>query len=775
MGANTATVQKLYVAFFNRPGDALGQAFWEGKMAAGMTEAQVAAAFATSTEYTSVYGSMTTAQIVSTLYTNLFARSAAANEITFWGLRMLNGQESVSSIALALANNAQNSDATAIANKISAATSFTNGLTTAAQIVGYSGAAANTVAKTWLATVTSDAATLTAANTSLTATITSATTAGTNTTGSTFTLTTGIDTLTGTSGNDTFVTDSASMSAADTITGGGGTDTFKVYGATVAQQAAMPTMNNIANVYFNAPVTAGTFDASGNTGISNITYDATPGTSTVKVTTGQSVTLQNHNPGGTTFTVSGNTPTSLNMTLNTVTAGNTIDFSGTALATVNFTATGGKVGSTTLTDTGAKITKLTFAGDKGIALVENAATSAAITTVDASSDTGGVKLDKTAGAAVAAYAFTGGSGDDILLLKAGDIATLTAGTQIAMGTGTDKVGVLDLTAAMNAAWFTKVNAMTGVEVLGLNAAQAIDASQLTSIKSFSLDTDAIQALTNMATGSKVTVTAAHTATFGASGAVGVSDLSLQIGQAATATESATAGLNNTGVFTIGQTSVALASLGTNAAANQLTVANADNSTYTVTGSNDLTLTLGSVAPTAIGSKVDATNFTGKLVVTGNTKAFSAGSSLGDVLIGGSGADTIKAAVNGGTLTGNAGNDTFDVSVALGGVTATFQTTTITDFTKGDKIKFVNTGTSVFTAAKVDLSGAATVGAALDLLAAGAGNVNGIVKWGTFGGNTYIVNDNGAGATFAATDIMVKLTGTLDLSTSTYATDTLTFA
>ena len=257
MGANTATVQKLYVAFFNRPGDALGQAFWESKMDAGMSEADVAASFAQSTEYTSVYGSLTTAQTVSTLYTNLFGRSAAANEITFWGLRLLNGQETVASIARTLANSAQGTDADAITNKIAAATSFTNGLTTTDQIVGYSGTAANAVAKAWLATVTNVASTLTAATSSLAATIASATTAGANSTGTTFTLTTGVDNLTGTTANDTFNAIIDNFGAAATTTAG--TRTTLSLGDAIDAGSGTDTINILTNLTGGTTIPVATF------------------------------------------------------------------------------------------------------------------------------------------------------------------------------------------------------------------------------------------------------------------------------------------------------------------------------------------------------------------------------------------------------------------------------------------------------------------------------------------------------------------------------------
>jgi hypothetical protein len=510
------------------------------------------------------------------------------------------------------------------------------------------------------------------------------------------------------------------------------------------------------------------YDASTNTGITGVELDGQLGTAaTVKVTTGQAVTLSNNTAASFTTTISGNTPTSLGLTLNNIgnTAGtvDTVDFSGTALATLNVTGATTK-SSASLTNTGAKITTINVDGAVNVTLTEDAAMSTAVTKISATAATGAVSVDTTAGAKVAGFAFTGGSGNDTLKLKAGDLAILTAGSQLDGGAGTgDKIVTLDTTFA--ASDYTKLNAIKGFEVLGTGAAAAVvDGSQLTSIKSFAVDGDGIQAYSNMATGSSVSVSVAHAAILNFAGAVGVSDLNLSLGN------SATTGFTIGGDLTIGQTTVALSSNGTNAAANIITnLLNADNSTYTVTGSNDLTLT--AIRATAIGSKIDGSAMTGKLNVTGNATAFSAGSSLGDVLVGGTVADTLKASINGGTLTGNAGADTFDVSVALGGVTATFQTTAITDFTKGDMLKFAATATA-FTAAKVDLSAAASVGAALDILAAGN---NSDVKWGVYNGNTYIIDDVGAGATFAATDTMVKLAGVLDLSTSTFAANTLTFA
>ena len=56
---------------------------------------------------------------------------------------------------------------------------------------------------------------------------------------------------------------------------------------------------------------------------------------------------------------------------------------------------------------------------------------------------------------------------------------------------------------------------------------------------------------------------------------------------------------------------------------------------------------------------------------------------------------------------------------------------------------------------------------LDIASAGDGSANGIVSWFQYGGNTYLVNDNSASATNdIATDVVVKITGTVDLLADT---------
>jgi S-layer protein len=100
-------------------------------------------------------------------------------------------------------------------------------------------------------------------------------------------------------------------------------------------------------------------------------------------------------------------------------------------------------------------------------------------------------------------------------------------------------------------------------------------------------------------------------------------------------------------------------------------------------------------------------------------------------------------------------------------------TTITDFTVGtDKITFKDTGTETFTATKINVNTATALFGgtvnALDLAATANGGTNAVITWFQYAGDTYIVEDRSAAATFTANDIVVKLSGLVDLSTLTVA-------
>lgn len=241
--AYTSIIQQMYVAFFNRPADFQGLRTWEA-FSAGKTEAElkkaISAEFAKSDEYTIVFKGMNYNQIVTKVYQNLLNRDPDVPGLQNWVDHLVKGTSTVASLVTDIIRDAGAGDVDTIKNKTAAASKFTEALNTTDLINAYSGAAANAVAATWLKAVgetqaSLDAAITTAALTKVTADVSA--NSG-NAVGTTFTLTTGIDTLTGTALNDTFnavpsksqvAGELSTLDAYDTIDGGAGHDTLNIF------------------------------------------------------------------------------------------------------------------------------------------------------------------------------------------------------------------------------------------------------------------------------------------------------------------------------------------------------------------------------------------------------------------------------------------------------------------------------------------------------------------------------------------------------------------
>ena len=629
------------------------------------------------------------------------------------------------------------------------------------------------------------------------------------------TLTQNIDNIVGTSGNDTIIADNSgtvkTASAGDQVNGGAGTDTLKYYADASADIAAqvLPQISGVEALYMKGgkATDATTLDVSTISGLTSVELD-TPAAAlangknfTVKTTADQTVALSNFN----TATGVGNDSkvtltNATKLTLNGV-GTSTTDTGVVSIDVANTTATSATIttataaSKVTLLNGSAKLATLNVAGDKNLTLTEALTT---LKTINASTATGNVSVDTSGLNGVdanskldAAFAFTAGAGNDTLKLTQGSLQALTAGSQLDAGAGSkdtlfvianNKVAATDL--AFVSADYKAINATKGFEKLAIAAgtgkAATVDASLLTSIKHFGVSTET-NTISKVNTGSTLDIDAATTKTT-VTGAVGVKDLTINIGS-----DTATAATDNKALDITGLTDVTINAnikAGVTGATHKIgstTFTHSDNSTFTIKGNGDFEIALG--AATVTGSKVDGSASTGKLTITGGTAALDlTKASLGDVLIGGAGADTIKASVNGGSLTGNGGNDTFDVTVAVAANGATSKAletpiTLITDFTKGDGIKFEGNAAIV---EKIDLSGLAagkTDLEVIDAIAKAATTAVNDIVWGTYNGNTYVFNEVATAGSIDAGDIAVKLTGVLDLSTSTLntTTDILTFA
>ncbi len=87
----TDQVSRLYSAFFLRPPDEGGLAFWRDQRAAGASVAEIADRFAQSPEFVDRYGNLTNTEFVELIYQNLFDRQPDSSGGPFWTAQLIDG------------------------------------------------------------------------------------------------------------------------------------------------------------------------------------------------------------------------------------------------------------------------------------------------------------------------------------------------------------------------------------------------------------------------------------------------------------------------------------------------------------------------------------------------------------------------------------------------------------------------------------------------------------------------------------------------------------
>ena len=155
-------LQKLYVAYFNRPADTAGLNYYEGVLESAKGDAKViattmaaiSASFAASAEYKAAYANMSNADIVNTIYKNIFGHDADAAGKKFYADLLDSKALTIDNVVTQVAGGAQGSDKTAFDNKVNASLAFTTALGTTNS---YSGDKANAEAKAFLTKVTDNA------------------------------------------------------------------------------------------------------------------------------------------------------------------------------------------------------------------------------------------------------------------------------------------------------------------------------------------------------------------------------------------------------------------------------------------------------------------------------------------------------------------------------------------------------------------------------------------------------------------------------------------
>ncbi|MFS2161809.1 DUF4214 domain-containing protein [Pseudomonas sp. Pseusp122] len=144
-------VQQLYIAYFGRPADPVGQRFWAQVIDdAGGSIASVLAGFSASNESQALYGASSTAQKVAAIYSNVFNRAPEAAGLAYWVSQIDSGQITQAQAAWTIQQAAGPGDASTVNNKLIAANVFTANIDTTAEIVGYSGSTAAAVARAFL-------------------------------------------------------------------------------------------------------------------------------------------------------------------------------------------------------------------------------------------------------------------------------------------------------------------------------------------------------------------------------------------------------------------------------------------------------------------------------------------------------------------------------------------------------------------------------------------------------------------------------------------------
>lgn len=747
MANATATdVQKAYLAYFGRPADPVGLAYWTGKDVATMK-----AGFAASAEYTALYAGMSTTQMVAQVYQNLLGREAELAGLLYWSGEMTAGRQTVTTLVDAIQTNALGNDVTTINNRVTYANAFTAALDTTAEVIGYSGNTAAAAARTAVSTVLDTAASLTAAQTALPTSVATVVAGGASSSGSTFTLTTGMESVVGGSGADSIygvVSAASTLNPYDVISGGSGTDTLYLT-LNGANYAGDSTISGVEVLDLRAS-TAVTFNANAMTGLTSIVSDGsvnTLGVTNIGSTTA-AIGMKNVATAAAvmtaTFADAALTGTSDTVTVNLNAAGNAanapgilVNTTGSANGAENLavaTSTTASVLGTLLSESNvggtSVLKKVTVTGDQDLTVntaLDFAGTTGAV--VDASAFTGklSVGIDVNQAASV-----TGGTGNDTFAFTTG----LTVDDTVNGGNGTDTVSVTNMD-TFTLANYTK---LTNVEILDQQSTNNADLSLVTAGAALTKVVLRENATTNKAISAAdlaagVAVDLVQTTdgqlvgatTLGLKDASGTADaltVTLKGVAAHGAADNAVASLTVANLETLNLVSSSTSTTGgvlAAADANTLTTITADTALATInaSGSSALIASVGAAATKL--TKFDGSAMTADLAVT---------LAAGDVsLSGGSGDDTFTFAAtlnNKDTVVGGANSLSTTEDLLTATVTGLTATTGALNVSGVERLNLTNAGTAVIDATKVTgaseiaiVENAGAVSTTISGLAAGA--------------------------------------------------------
>ncbi len=628
----TTQIEKLYIAYFGRPGDPAGVAYWNQQANAsnGNFEA-LYSNFAISAEYTTLHNGQTNTQLVQSLYQYLFGRTPATDDagLNYWLTQLTAQTVTVGKIAAALVSGALGSDVTTLNNKAAAATTYTAHLDTPTEQAAYGGTAVFNSARGFLATVTTTLPTDTAIDARIVIDIAATGTVS----GSSFSLTSAAtDIISATTGNDTVTGALGTMQTGDVISDPSATDndTLNASVSGYVLGAVKPTLANIETVNVTGTILTTGLDLTNVTGIKTLTLSG--------ATSGTTATVDLVTAAKAASVVAGTNVSVLNVNTSTV-ANNTAGSVAVNTGSVTTTTITGQTGNDTYAVTlGAAGQTLNLVGGTG---VDTFSLTLPGGTTTLTTDNGAVETLNliSNGSAANTVNVTNASGTLLTGALASGYGAVVSGTQnLTLATDPDNVTGLSI---------TKAAGYTGTLTLKTNAAG------VSAFQGILADTVSI---TGTATTKDVTVNTASTLSLGI-------DNGTQVYNVENATTTLTAG---TGTLTMvagaAQTSFTtganVQTLNLSASAPVTFTALVENAATTavaISGSKDVTITtLTLAAPSA----TVASSYTGNLTIGATAGAFAA------TVIGGSGNDSItvtKTTWTGGEIRGGDGNDTITLA------------------------------------------------------------------------------------------------------------------
>jgi len=122
----TNTIQKLYIAYYQRPADPGGLAYWTDRLEkSGGDLTAIIDAFATSPESQSLYGGKSVEEVLSEIYQAAFNRDPDPEGLQFYSSKIASGEYSLTDVLLRVLDGARGDDAEILNKKIQLANEFT--------------------------------------------------------------------------------------------------------------------------------------------------------------------------------------------------------------------------------------------------------------------------------------------------------------------------------------------------------------------------------------------------------------------------------------------------------------------------------------------------------------------------------------------------------------------------------------------------------------------------------------------------------------------------